>query len=84
MAHEAPPGTPYPGEEAVNSWGQEQCYNQFEPFVGLVYEKSQLDIGMITPSRTDWEGEESRRRISCFVHSYEGLLIIGTMQDIRL
>lgn len=39
---------------------------------------------MITPSRTDWEGEESRRRISCFVHSYKGLLIIGTMEDIRL
>ncbi|WP_420619869.1 septum formation family protein [Candidatus Poriferisocius sp.] len=84
VAHEAPPGIPYPGEEAVNSWGQEQCYDQFEPFVGLVYEKSQLDIGMITPSRTDWEGEESRQRISCFVHSYKGLLIIGTMEDIRL
>ena len=84
VTHDAPPGAPYPGEEAVNSWGQSQCYERFEPFVGLAYEQSQLDIGMITPSRTDWEGEESRRRISCFVHSYQGLLIIGTMKDIRL
>lgn len=84
LAHDAPLGAPYPGEEAVNSWGQNQCYKLFEPFVGLVYEKSELDIGMITPSRTDWEGEDNRRRISCFVHSFRGLLIVGTMEDIGL
>ena len=84
VIHDSPLGAPYPGEESVNSWGQEQCYERFEPFVGLVYEKSRLDIGMITPSRTDWEGEDSRRRISCFVHSYRGLLIVGTMEDIGL
>lgn len=84
VIHDAPPGAPYPGEEAINSWGQEQCYNQFEPFVGLVYEKSQLEIGMITPSRTDWEGENYRRRISCFVYSYKELLIIGDMEGIGL
>lgn len=84
VVHDAQPGAPYPGEDAVNRWGQDQCYEQFEPFVGLAYELSQLDIGMITPSRTDWEGEDSRRRISCFVHSYRGLLIVGTMEDIAL
>ena len=84
LAHDAPPGAPYPGEEAVDSWGQIQCYQQFEPFVGLAYELSQLDIGMVTPSRTEWEGGENRRRISCFVHSYRGLLIVGTMEDIAL
>ena len=82
--YDAPPGAPYPGEAAVNRWGQDQCYERFMPFVGLAYELSQLDIGMITPSRTDWEGEDGRRRISCFVHSYRGLLIVGTMEDIGL
>ena len=84
LIHDAPTGAPYPGEESVNSWGQERCYERFEQFVGLAYELSQLDIGMITPSRTDWEGESSRRGISCFVHSYRGLLIVGTMKDIGL
>jgi len=84
VIHDAPLGAPYPGEESVNRWGQEQCYEQFEPFVGEDYVRSQLDIGMITPSRTDWEGEENRRRISCFVYSYRGLLIVGTMEDIGL
>ena len=84
LIHDAPRGAPYPGEEAVDSWGQSRCYEQFVPFVGLAYELSQLDIGMITPSRTDWEGNEQRRRISCYVHSYQGLLIIGTMEDIGL
>ncbi len=84
LNHDAPPGAPYPGEEAVNSWGVLQCYDQFEPFVGLVYEKSELDIGMITPSRTDWEGDDDLRRISCYVFSRERLLIVGTMAGIAL
>lgn len=84
LIHDAPAGAPYPGEQSVNTWGQSLCFDQFEPFVGLIYVKSKLEIGMIAPSRTDWEGEEYRRRISCYVHSYEGLLIIGTMEDIAL
>ena len=84
MNHEAPPGAPYPGEEAVNRWGVLQCYDRFEPFVGLVYEKSELDIGLITPSRTDWEGDDNLRSISCYVFSRKRLLIVGTMEDIAL
>ena len=84
VIHDAPPGAPYPGEEAVNRWGQDHCLERFEPFVGREYVRSELEIGMITPSRTDWEGEDNRRRISCFVHSYRGLLIVGTMEDIGL
>ena len=80
--HDAPPGAPYPGEATVSSWGQRYCYEQFEPFVGLAYELSQLEIGMITPSRNEWEGEDNRRRISCYVHSYQRLLIIGNMRGI--
>ncbi|WP_419929079.1 septum formation family protein [Candidatus Poriferisocius sp.] len=84
LIHNAPAGAPYPGEEAVNGWGQDQCLEQFEPFVGLEYVKSELEIGMIIPSRSDWEGEDNRRGISCFVHSWRGLLIVGTMKDIAL
>ena len=84
VIHDAAAGAPYPGEEAVNSWGLSLCYERFEPFVGLDYELSQLDIGMITPSRTDWEGEDDRRRVACYVHSYAGRLIVGTMENIAL
>ena len=75
VIHDAPPGASYPGEEAVNDWGRMQCYERFEPFVGLVYELSDLDIGMITPSRTDWEGEDYRRRISCYVFDRNGTFL---------
>lgn len=84
VLHDAPPGAPYPGEEAVDSWGQDRCLDLFEPFVGKDYVLSRLEIGMITPSRTDWEGEEYRRGISCYVFSYERRLIIGTMAGIAL
>ena len=84
LIHYAPSGAPYPGEEAVNSWGQSGCYDQFKPFVGKAYERSRLDIGMITPSRTDWEGEDKRRRIACYVFHYQRLLIVGDMQGIAL
>ncbi len=84
VIHDAPPGAPYPGEEAVDTWGQSQCYQQFEPFVGLAYELSQLEIGMITPNRADWMGDNNLRRISCYVFSYERLLLVGTMAGIAL
>ena len=84
VMYDAPPGSPFPGEQTINSWGQDQCLERFEPFVGQVYVLSKLEIGMIAPSRTDWEGEDYRRRISCFVHSYRGLLIVGNMEGIGL
>lgn len=84
VIHDAPPGAPYPGEEALNRWGQDQCYDQFEPFVGEVYEKSRLDIGMITPSRTDWEGDDYRRRIACYLFHYQRRLIVGDMRSIQM
>jgi len=84
VTHDAGPNAPYPGEEAVNRWGILECYERFEAFVGLVYEKSELDIGLITPSRTDWEGDDSLRSISCYVFSRQRLLIVGTMAGIGL
>ena len=84
LTHDAPLGAPYPGEEAVSRWGVLECLERFEPFVGLVYVKSELDIGMITPSRTDWEGDDNLRAISCYVFSRKRLLIIGNMQNIGL
>ncbi len=82
--HPAPTEAPYPGEETLNQWGQQQCYKKFEQFVGEAYEKSQLEIGIISPDRNDWGGDEKRRNILCFVYSYEGLLIVGNMQNIAL
>ena len=84
VIHEAPPGAPYPGEKAVNDWGQMQCYDRFEPFVGLAYELSELDIGMITPSRTDWEGENYHRRISCYVFDRNRWLLKTDVEGIGL
>ena len=67
LIHHAPSGAPYPGEEAVNTWGVLQCYEQFEPFVGLVYEKSELDIGVITPQpdRLGRRGQPPERLLLC-------------------
>ncbi len=84
VLHDAPPGAPYPGEEAVDTWGQLRCYEEFESFVGLEYELSQLEIGLITPSRSTWEGEDSHRLIACYVYSFERLLLVGTMAGIAL
>ncbi|WP_419917613.1 septum formation family protein [Candidatus Poriferisocius sp.] len=84
VLHDAPPGAPYPGEEAVDTWGQMQCYQKFESFVGLAYELSQLEIGMITPRRDTWEGEDSHRLIACYVYSLERKLLVGTMNGIAL
>ena len=80
----APFGTPYPGDDAMRRYAQGTCYQQFEPFVGILYELSELQIGVVTPNQINFEDEKARYRgITCTV-TLPGEKLIGTTRNTEL
>lgn len=72
---------PYPGEEDLERWAEQQCYAEFEAFVGAEYELSALQIGVIHPSLTTWTGPGLHREVTCFVYSASGGGLEGSMAN---
>jgi len=69
----------YPGEESVLSTAEEYCSAQFEPFVGIAYESSILDITYIYPTEESWRlGND--REIVCSIYDMSGEKMTGSMK----
>lgn len=66
LNHAAPPGTPYPGDDAVRSYSLDVCLDAFEPYVGTPYGESSLDFSAVWPDENQWSGGD--RRIVCFLY----------------
>lgn len=81
----APNGAPFPGEAAMQEWSTELCYGEFEPFVGLEYERSRYEIGFIHPTEATFEHEVGRhRRVTCVIYDLLGEELMGTAQGTGL
>jgi len=63
---------PYPGDEAMASFAGEQCRAEFETFIGLDYDSSELSIFYLHPSAETWPTGD--REVLCTVYSEEGPL----------
>jgi hypothetical protein len=58
----------YPGDDAMTDYGLNACYQQFESFVGEIYELSVYGIGVFTPDRENFEHSVARYRgITCWL-----------------
>lgn len=66
----------YPGDDIMQDYALAACYVHFEPWVDSVYETSELDIGVITPTRTNFE-EQGYRFIQCYVERSDGDVLLG-------
>ena len=56
----------------------------FADFVGEIYELSELELGYLTPSRTDFEHEDARfRGIHCYLFRDDGEEMVGSARDRR-
>jgi hypothetical protein len=64
--HTAPPGTAYPGDDAVRSYALDVCLDAFEPYVGTPYGESSLDFNAVWPTGDQWGSGD--RRIVCFLY----------------
>lgn len=67
----------YPGDDAAYDLAWDSCYAQFEAFVGIPYEDSELDFYTYTPTKQSW-ARASDRTVHCIVFSYED--VTGTLE----
>lgn len=68
----------YPEGDAMAEIAFDRCMEQFEPFVGLEYESSSLDIFTLYPSPESWQ--QSDREVVCAVYDMEANKLIGSVQ----
>ena len=76
VEHPAGAGAPWPGDQEMQTFATSVCYEEFENFVGEIYELSELELGFLTPNRTNFEDPKARfRGIHCYVFKNDEELI---------
>ena len=76
---DAPHPAVYPGDDAVRGYALRVCYEQFEAFVGELYELSVYEIGVFTPNRTNFEHEVARYRgVHCWLYHTDDMPLSET------
>ncbi len=70
--------TSYPGLEATGEFADEWCVGEFEDFVGVAYDISELDIGWLAPTDESWSGGD--REIICFLYRLDLEKVSGTLE----
>ena len=81
LVHPSPFGDPWPGDDALQQYGLRLCYQKFEQFTGIIYELSELGIGVLTPPQANWEDAKARYRgITCFVQRNDARALVGSMR----
>ncbi len=71
----------YPGSAFIQEWADEQCVARFEPFVGLPWSRSVLDLMMWWPSAASWDRAD--REVVCAVFDPTGDYTTGSYRDTR-
>ncbi len=61
----------YPGDEAVGLASEEECFDAFEPFVGLDYQESTFGFKSLTPTEASWNSIDDRE-VLCMIGNYDG------------
>ena len=74
----------YPGSSydlaALNEYAENQCFTAFEPYVGVDYYNSILEIGWLTPSVASWFEDEDRE-VVCFAYRGDMQKLRGSVRD---
>lgn len=70
------PDGDFPGDQAVSDAADTFCYDEFEKFVGMNYDESELDLRSLFPTDVSWA--EGDQEILCFVFSPDGP-VTGTL-----
>lgn len=73
-------GDTYPGEDAVFAEGDDACLAEFDTFVGIDYDSSELDFGYFYPTKKVWAyGDHG---ISCYLVTVDGSELTGSARGI--
>jgi hypothetical protein len=68
---------PYPGDEPLATFAEDECIAAFEPFVGLDYDSSELFIFYLHPTEETWQVDD--REVLCSVY-LEDEQLVGSME----
>lgn len=68
----------YPGDEVVVELANAGCYDEFEEFVGLPWDESELDFGLLAPTEHSWS--DGDREVLCTV-GHPNRSTTGTLRD---
>ena len=86
IIHPAAPDAEYPGDRAMENWEQEECYANFEDWVGQEYVISELYFSSLRPDDQLWKdtSDPSSRRLSCYIRSADGSPLVGSHRNSRI
>ena len=76
------PDVPFPGVGELRGQAQALCRNGFEPFVGVRWTRSELDIAALWPSPDSWPTGD--RLVVCVIFRVDGQPLTGTARGSRL
>lgn len=74
-------GDDYPGEEEVAEMAADECFDEFEGFVGVDHNESSLDTTSLFPVEEGWEMGDDRE-VLCMVFDPAGQTT-GSLEDAR-
>ena len=78
----APYGDPYPGKDELEKYTLRKCYERFEPYVGKIYELSELSIGVFVPTQLNFEDVKARYRgLTCWLRRSDKAPMSGSMRN---
>ncbi|MCU0267440.1 MAG: hypothetical protein MUF83_02215 [Acidimicrobiales bacterium] len=70
---------PWPGDDVLRDIGRLECPPLFEPYVGMAYELSTLEITYQLPDEESWPGA---RTIACLLFDPSGAKLVGSQQGV--
>jgi hypothetical protein len=78
VQHPAGPEEGFPGVDEVLAFAEDECLAQWEPYVGLPYERSELSAFALHPTEETWRVGD--REIACLAY-IEGEQLEGSVRD---
>lgn len=76
-------GDEYPGDDEVVAEAQEVCLDEFEGFVGIDYNDSELEISYLFPTSNSWTlGND--REVLCMVLNLDGSSRSGSAEGLEI
>jgi hypothetical protein len=72
---------PYPGDEQMRAFAIEHCSAEFQNYVGISPDESELDFFYVYPDRNFWE--QGYREGGCSLFHGAGVHLTGSMQGSR-
>jgi hypothetical protein len=71
-------GETFPGADAMQAEAVDLCIGEFEGYVGLAYEESELEVFPLVPTQASWDGGD--REIVCALYALDLSQLTGSMK----